>query len=384
MKKSAFTFIEMVLVMSVLAILLPLIFSTITKATRIKEEITVQTELYQQTYEVFERLNNLTQDYTIDYEEYFNRQKVGCNGVGGSSFSWNVVNSSGYCQNFTAYGNEHSFSDWDSSNDLPDYHKYYYCSDYQFSPIPSNERVEDHCFSGIETIQSYGQYSKLFYDMHEDTDGDGSSVGDTDDEDLGVGPVAIANATGVQELYLISKNGDERLYLRRKLVSQYDIDNDGYLTGDGEQLFVIQMLKLRGFDAGEKHNYDDTTFANNPGVFDGQIDTWACDASQGFVGHGASIGGAYSSYRLPSSAEDCWVVMYQGMLTFTDWNLTIYPDKDPNLAYKEDAVQINPYVKIFVHTRPYLPDWQLNIKSYLRNFHIAVETMFNIQSNYEG
>jgi len=35
-------------------------------------------------------------------------------------------------------------------------------------------------------VQSYGQYAKLFYDVKRDTDRDGSLVGDSDDEDLGI------------------------------------------------------------------------------------------------------------------------------------------------------------------------------------------------------
>ncbi|MCR5411681.1 MAG: hypothetical protein K6E76_01465 [Patescibacteria group bacterium] len=37
---------------------------------------------------------------------------------------------------------------------------------------------------------------------------------------------AIQNATGIQELYLISLDGKDRLYFRRKLVEQ------GHLTGE--------------------------------------------------------------------------------------------------------------------------------------------------------
>jgi hypothetical protein len=36
-----------------------------------------------------------------------------------------------------------------------------------------------------KSYQSYGQYAKLFYDVHGDTDGDKNLVGDSDDEDMG-------------------------------------------------------------------------------------------------------------------------------------------------------------------------------------------------------
>jgi hypothetical protein len=39
---------------------------------------------------MFERVNLLLRDYTIDYEEYFNRSRVGCDTLADSS--WNIGN----------------------------------------------------------------------------------------------------------------------------------------------------------------------------------------------------------------------------------------------------------------------------------------------------
>jgi hypothetical protein len=50
-----------------------LVYSFLIKSN--KEIIARQTAI-QQGYEFFERLNVLMKDYTIDYEEYFNRQMV--------------------------------------------------------------------------------------------------------------------------------------------------------------------------------------------------------------------------------------------------------------------------------------------------------------------
>jgi hypothetical protein len=119
-----------------------------------------------------------------------------------------------------------------------------------------------------------------------DTDLDANSIGDTDDEDLGSGSKAIVNATtGIQELYLISHDGKSRLFFRRNLAMTGDFDGDNVANSTGEKLYVIQILRLRGFDAGTKHNFNLTSGAENPGLYDGQIDTWACDASQGFSGN---------------------------------------------------------------------------------------------------
>ena len=50
---------------------------------------------------------------------------------------------------------------------------------------------------------------------------------------------AIEDSDHIQEIYLISHDGKDRLYFRRKLIHQ-----------EGEQLqYKIQMLRLKGFDA---------------------------------------------------------------------------------------------------------------------------------------
>ncbi|MEI7558336.1 MAG: hypothetical protein WCJ45_06075 [bacterium] len=41
------------------------------------------------------------------------------------------------------------------------------------------------------------------------------------------GPTAIDNATGIQELYLISQDGKSRIFMRRKLIASGDWNGDG-------------------------------------------------------------------------------------------------------------------------------------------------------------
>jgi hypothetical protein len=63
---------------------------------------------------------------------------------------------------------------------------FYYCTKNQLTQAqgkPANELVS--CFPEEYVRQSYGQYAQLFFQMGIDTDGDGSAVGDSDDEDLG-------------------------------------------------------------------------------------------------------------------------------------------------------------------------------------------------------
>lgn len=48
----------------------------------IKADSSARQALIQQSYFALEKINTLLRDYSIDYEEYFNRQLVGCNTVG--------------------------------------------------------------------------------------------------------------------------------------------------------------------------------------------------------------------------------------------------------------------------------------------------------------
>ena len=70
------------------------------------------------------------------------------------------------------------------------------------------------------------------------------------------GPKAIEDQTNIQELYLISQDKNSRIFIRRKLIESGDWNNDGIISGDSEYLYTLQMIKLRGFDAGDNHNFD--------------------------------------------------------------------------------------------------------------------------------
>ncbi|MDR2190573.1 MAG: type II secretion system GspH family protein [Candidatus Peribacteria bacterium] len=77
----SFTIVELLFVIIILSLILPTIFLTYTSIQRTKQELSIRQQLIQQSYETFERINILMQDYTIDYEEYFNRKMVGCSGT---------------------------------------------------------------------------------------------------------------------------------------------------------------------------------------------------------------------------------------------------------------------------------------------------------------
>jgi hypothetical protein len=80
--------------------------------------------------------------------------------------------------------------------------------------------------------------------------------------------------------------------------------------------------------------------------------------------------------------DDCWVDMYDGGVSLDERNITIYPTKDPKIAWKENEVQINPYMQIFLLNRVYLPMWKSKLDSFSDEFQMAIQTTFNTKSVY--
>lgn len=143
------------------------------------------------------------------------------------------------------------------------------------------------------------------------------------------------------------------------------------------------MLQLRGFDAGSKHSFD-ASDSSNQYMYDGQIDTWACDYEKGFVCTGTGVNPTiYSGYNLPANAEDGWVNLFGGDITVSNRRMQIYPIKDPVYAWSENDMQTNPYIKLFVTTHLYAPSryTKIDLKTFDK-LSYNLQTMLNIKTNY--
>lgn len=390
-KHKIFTLAEIMVVTVAMGLIMITVISFYFKMMRIKIDAEARALLLQNSYYTFEKLNVMLQNYTIDYEEYFNRRMVGCDTNNWwNSFVWDVSNN-GVCDRFTNYGNV------DRSN-LLDQHWIYYCSSKAWGSQPNDWIVLNWSLRNIPSLgwrngcrawtewmtQWFGTYKNQFWDLIEDTDGDGNIRDDDDDDDLGQGPIAIGNNTGVQELYFIHKNGRKRLFMRRRLLESVDYDNNG-ITWDQtfENYFTIEMLRLKWFDAWSGHD-----FVDSPSVttYDGQIDTWACDFSEGFICNWATIhwgGWAYEDYHLASSVNDGWVSMFNNDLTIVNWDLQVYPPVDPEFAWGENFMQINPFFRIKIQTKLYGWPWYGKIDPVALNaYQLDLQTSFNIKSYY--
>lgn len=76
MKKRGFTLIEVIIAVTSFFLLLAVIINIYTRMIRVKYNIQARTNVIQDSYYAIEKINLLLKDYTIDYEEYFNRKNV--------------------------------------------------------------------------------------------------------------------------------------------------------------------------------------------------------------------------------------------------------------------------------------------------------------------
>lgn len=366
-----FTIIELLTVVVILWILIPSIITIYSFMIKSNKEFNLRQTSIQQWYEFFEKLNILMQDYTIDYEEYFNRQMVWCvkswsTLLTWDNFKWNVW-LSWYCTQFTAYWNENSTQRnmWFGMPISWAFHDVYNCTSW----TPKNIKWLHRAVSSTEcwkiwSKQSFWQYAALFTDVKEATSND-------DDEELWQ-PLndnftgAIADPNNIQELYLISHDWKNRLFFRRKLVAH---------TWDFAQ-YKIQMLRLRWFDAWQEHSFSGLSEWS----YDMHIDTRACDTSMWFVWSWASVWWAYSEYHLPEGPDDCWVDLTYWNTSVPTRNLSISPLNDPDLCWADQSRQINPYMKILLVNGVYSPTTN---SSSINSFNIPIETTINMKDFYK-
>lgn len=345
---------------------------------KLKYNIQARTNVTQDAYYAIEKINLLLKDYTIDYEEYFNRKNVGCDNDT-TPFERNVWEN-GYCDLFTAYGNNNALA-WTPF----DQRNIYFCSStnpWETSPyvVLNNPGIQNGEWCLNTGKQSFGQYYRQFRDVKNDVDDIGWAWNDDDDENVMKWPDAIEDSENTKELYLISQDGTSRVLIRRHLVESGDWNGDAVISGDSEKLYTLQILKLRGFDAGNNHDFN---INNASGVYDGKIDTRACDYAQGFICNGSGIGTIYANYKIPADKDDGRVDLFQKNITISNWNITISPTKNPQYALAENEVQINPYFTLQLTSKLYgkIRQKKLGMQT-IDNFQVSLQTTFNTKNFY--
>lgn len=327
MKKKAFTLFEIVLALIIFSLMIGIIFNIYINTKKSERNILKQQLLVWETNDLLDKIDNLSLDYTIDYQEYFNRGVVWC------VLDWDPLRSNTWsCDIFTSY--------WNSWN-------LYYCSNlawdqslYNYYNITTNWCIQS-------WIQKFGQYTYQFRNI---TDW---MLNNWNDVFLWAWPISVHHNTWVQELYLINNNWDHRVFFRRHFVTWVDLNWDWFITWKNESLYTIQILKLKWFDAWGSHNFDSPDQFTN----DWFIDTRACDYSNWFICSWSSIWSwIYSWYNLPSDSDDGRVNLIDAKITISDWNIEVRPVKDPYLAVNEPEHLLDPYITIALTANIYWHD----------------------------
>lgn len=384
--RKGFTLIEMLITITIFFVMITVVTTIFIHIYKTKGSLEARQIVTKESYFFLEKLQVMIKDYTIDYEEYRNRQQSWC--MSPNNASWSGGSN---CTVMTYYGNANAVEP--VANQFQSY--LYYCSsifasfdsDYNIGSYNSNHAITD-CLADVTGasstlqsgfLQSYGQYGKLFVDVKDDVDYVPWPINDDDDDDLGKWPIAVvsdvANKIYPQELYLISKDKTRRLLFRRKLIEQSDYDGDG-LIGDSETLYTIQVLQLRWFDAGINHDFNSVAYS---GVYDGIIDTWACDYGLWFQCEWASVSGAYSDFKLPKDIDDGWQNLLTNDITISEWGLVISPLVNPYLSWAEDDKQISPSVSINFISKLYGKNWNLKIpRNQMDSYGLNLQTAFSL------
>ena len=397
--KKAVTMVETLLVTVMISMVLTTTLSIYASMWKVKVDVQMREMLIKSSYDIVEKLNIVMQNYTIDYEEYFNRRIVWCDNKSWNDFEWdvNADKFAWYCDQFTEYGNR-AWNDnkkwrmyycsttasvnesptWKNCNNQWNWNNYVYKTS-SSSDIKDGKWCWDNATSSTDKYQAFGQYKLQFLDVKSDSDGAWWCMSDDDDDDSWIWPLAIWVATWVQELYLISKDKRKRIFLRRAFVREISWDyfdtNDNSMKTYTRPLYTIQILKLRWFDAWEGHDFVWTW------VYDWQIDTRACDYKEWFVCNGASVSPAYEKYKYPNSVNDGWVDLTNYWVTISDWNLQIFPTRDPDLMWWTWVLQINPYVRLYLETKIYPENWKKNINPEILSWYkMDIQTTFNMKN----
>lgn len=318
------TLIEIMLAITMLSSIMIVTFEAISGTLAFRKQATDELDLSTQSYLALEVLTRTIKDGgSIDYEEYWNRSRVGtgvefwvysgATGFGNYGYNgdmaWNFGSGKYIC----------SLLSWTTTNA---------CDSQQNTfdgIVPANSsNVPSPWINTSTRPQRFGQYASMFYTYKWDADGDSNIIGDYDDEDPGLGPVAIPDNGSPRELYLIKRtsSGTERLIIRNRFV-----DDPSLCPTGGDPLrcrWQLEILKLKGSDDGLNH--DGVT---GSGVFDGIIDTWRChpDYSCAWI--------LVWTSNLPTWTGSEFVALLPPTISVLNWQLDVAPIKDGNRSWRE-------------------------------------------------
>ena len=295
--KKWFTLVELLLALMIAWTLIGIVMTIYTGIMWADVRMSDKRLLTSEASDLMDMIHTVALDYTIDYEEYFNRSRLWF-------LPWDTW--------FTTYGNswERYYCLSGSSND----------TDYKYKLL---ERNDWSWWCPNTWYQKYLEYQfqhrkLLTWDLNHR---------ENSWSNMHFWPIAVFPNTWLDYLYLINPEGTERYYFRR------------IRTGANNNLNKVQVLRLKWYDAWIKQNFSDE---QSTWRYDWFIDTWACDYSQWFRCHWAIV---TWSDRLPYDFNDWWIDITSNKVSVNDFRIDIYPNKNPYLDTWNDVL-LDPYIKI--------------------------------------
>jgi len=329
--KKWFTLVELLIALIIAGTLIWIALSIYTSIQWTDIKMSNKRLLVAESNDLIDKIHEAALYYTIDYEEYFNRRWLEY-GV------WNTW--------FTSYWNSWSW---------------YYCvswADSWVSPLWYEYYTRDN--ENYWCLQTWkNQYYWEYQFQHRSLKNfDDLNSRENSWSNMKMWPIAIDPNTWLDYLYLISPDNTERYYFRR-VFKTWD-----HSTWKNDNLYTIQMLKLRWFDAWEAHDFDSRW------AYDWFTDTRACDFSQWF-----SCNWTYVDfwYEIPASYDDWRVDITSDKVTVNDFRVDIYPKKDPYLVWNETWYVEDPYIKL---------SFTMNIYGKPAEEEITISTTFSLKNSY--
>jgi prepilin-type N-terminal cleavage/methylation domain-containing protein len=337
MKKiNAFTLIEMIVSMTLFAILGIGLFSIMIALKKGDAAVSAKLDLNRELYYVTETIAKLiAESGTLDYEEYWNLKQLN-NSTASSEYGNAGPNA------FVACGS-----------------------------TTTTKRDLTACYT-TSNQQRYWQYAKSFIDTNGDANNDtescknqwkagmplwdsncdGNVYGDEDDEHTWIWPGALglSNGTGVTitvnsiykgTLALIKTSSipQQRLLIRHAFVEDPDdtIRCDT-TTGNGCR-WELQIRRLEGYDLG--FNHDGTwTWAN-----DGQVDTWVCSPLFPCKWSPIKLPN-WDDANLPNDDPTEWISLFPQHIHVPSIEWIVGPSDDPRQSWQLGSAVSSQFVRM--------------------------------------
>ena len=302
--KKWFTLVEILLALMIAGTLVSIIMSIYISVKWADWKMSDRRQLLAESSDLIDKIHESALEYTLDYEEYFNRKMLNLP----LNWTW-----------FSSYWNSWEWYYCATSSDpMYPYKIYRWNNNSWWCATWENQKFWEYSFQFRRLVRPNKLNDKA------------NSWSNTWNW-----PTALSQNTWFEYLYLINYDNTERYYFRRVFKTWIDSS-----TLKSDKLYTVQMLKLKWFDAGTWHDFDSWW------AYDWFIDTWACDSSQWFMCSGTQINVWDTVYYMPKDFDDWWIDITSEKVTVSDFRVDIYPDKDPYLATKDSEKLFAPYVKL--------------------------------------